>query len=175
MRYFVLTQDERVTDSPYPNDFHQKIDVRNATANKAGNLPERTLVTIRPDRHTVFPDMLCSPVMLVTRETKEVINAFDPYLAYRQIVYLDQENELMQLYFMPALDEIDCLSDSAEYTNACRGAFSKVALQKAPIRDKSLFQVKNGTRKLVIVRLDLAESLLARNCSGFALTEAAIE
>jgi hypothetical protein len=90
-------------------------------------------------------------------------------------VYLDPENQKVQLYFMPMLDAIDCLSSKSEYVNEGRAAFSKVVLKRAPIRDKSLFQVKNKTQRVLITRLDLAESLLARDFKGFTLAEAALE
>ena len=96
-------------------------------------------------------------------------------MLYRQIVYLDPDNKLIQLYFMPMLDAIDCLSEESEYVNESRAAFSKLVIKKAPIRDKSLFQIKNKTQRVIIVRLDLAESLLARDCKGFTLAEAVIE
>jgi len=175
MRYFAMKQDERITDMPYPRDFFEKIDVRHITAKKAGLVPARTLIRLRPSESTVFPDVLCNPALLVTREMRDVIKGFDEYLLYRQIVYLDPDNKLIQLYFMPMLDAIDCLSEESEYVNESRAAFSKLVIKKAPIRDKSLFQIKNKTQRVIIVRLDLAESLLARDCKGFTLAEAVIE
>jgi hypothetical protein len=122
MRYFVLKRDERITDMPYPRDFFEKIDARHIAANKAGLVPARTLVNISPSESTVFPDVLCNPALLVTREARDVIEAFDEYLIYRQVVYLDTENKMVQLYFMPMLDSIDCLSGKSEYANDRRAA-----------------------------------------------------
>jgi hypothetical protein len=175
MRYFVMHQDERITDMPNPTDFHQKIDVRDVNARRAGLVPYRTMMMIQPNEHTVFPDVICRPVMLVTREVKDVIENYDEFLEYRQISYLDPDNELTQLYFIPMLDVIDCLSEKSEYVNDSRSSFSKVVIKRALIRDKSLFQVKTKTQRLVIIRLDLVESLLIRQYKGFALTEAVIE
>ena len=175
MRYFVLKQDERIMDMPYPLGFREKIDVRHVSANLAGRVPARTAINIRPSEFTVFPDVLCTPVLLVTQEIKNVIDAFDEYIIYRQIVYLDSENQKAQLYFMPMLNAIDCLSEKSEYVNEFRAAFSKVVIKRAPIRDKSLFQVKNKTQRVNIIRLDLAESMLARDCKGFTLAEAALD
>ena len=175
MRYFVMKQDERITDRPYPRDFFEKIDIRNATANRGGLLAARTLINIRPSEFTVFPDVLCSPVTLVTQESRNVIDKYDEYLVYRQIVYLDSENRKVQLYFMPMLEIIDCLSEKSEYVNESKTQLSKVVLRQAPIRDKSLFQIKNKTQRVIIIRLDLAESLLARDSKGFILKEADME
>lgn len=175
MRYFVLKQDERISDRPYHTDFFEKIDVRKVNARQAGYIPARTLIRLRPYAHTVFPEMLCDPVVLVTREMRDVIKAYDEYLSFRQIVYLDPENELTQLYFMPMLESIDCLSEKSEFVNEYRAEYAKVVLKKTPIRDSALFYVENGVRRLAVIRLDLAESLLNRNCRGFTLTEAATE
>ncbi|MCL2122230.1 MAG: hypothetical protein FWH28_08290 [Clostridiales bacterium] len=175
MRYFVLKQDDRITDMPYAIDFFEKIDVRSVSAAGAGAVPTRTLINIRPSGFTVFPDVLCSPVLLVTDEAKDVIQAFDEYLVYREVVYLDAKNESLQLYFMPMMEIVDCLSEKSEYVNVSRGAFSKVVLKRAPIRDKALFLVKNNTQRVCIMRLDLAESLLGRDCKGFTLEEAGMD
>jgi len=90
-------------------------------------------------------------------------------------VFLDSENQKSQLYYMPMPESIDCLSDKSEYANEMRGAFSKVAFKRVPIRDKSLFEVKNETQRVLIIRLDLAESLLMRDYKGFVLSETVIE
>ena len=175
MRYFLLEQDERITDVPQVKDFFQKIDVRHINSNTADMIPERTLIYIQPYEFTVFPDVLCYPALLFTQEVKDVIKAFDEYIPYRQIVYLDAENESVQLYFMPLLHHFNCLSKNSEYVNESRTAYSKVVLKRAAFRDKCLFQVKNKTHRLVVIRLDLVECLLARDFKGFTLTEVGIE
>lgn len=175
MRYFVLQQDERITDRPYTQDFFSQIDVRKISSNKGGFIPVRTLIRLTPSEFMVFPDVLCTPTLLITREIKDTIKAYDAYVEYRQIVYLDTENEQVQLYFMPLLDAIDCLSENSQYANKYHGEISQVVLKRAPIRDKCLFEVKNSIQRIFIIRLDLAESLLARNCKGFTLAEAVIE
>lgn len=175
MRYFLLKQDKRITDMPYPKDFHENIDVRDLSANRAGLVSARTLLQINPSEHTVFPDVICDPALLITREVKEVVKAYEEYMVYRQMIYLDSENELVQSYFMPMPELIDCLSDRSEYTNASRSEFSRLVLKRQPIRDHSLFKVKHRTQRLLVIRLDLAESLLTRDYKGFTLVEAATE
>ena len=175
MRYFMLKQDERITDMPYQQDLFEKIDLRHISASKAGLIPARTLIRLRPSKNTVFPDVLCNPVLLVTREMRDVIKVFDQYLVFRQVVCLDPENQMVQLYFMPMLEDIDCLSDKSEYVNESRATLSKAVIMRSPIRDKSLFQIKHNTKRISIIRLDLAESLLTRGCKGFTLVEAAVE
>ena len=175
MKYFVIKQDERITDRPYPKDFYEKINVRHVAANTSELIQPRTLIHLNPSKHTVFPDILCTPVLLVTREMLDVIELFNDNIVYRQIVYLDTEHKLVQLYFMPLLDIVDCLSGKCEYVNESRTEFSKVVLKSASIEDKSLFQTKNKAQRIFIIRLDLVESLLVRGCKGFTLMETEIE
>ena len=175
MTYFLLKQDERITDRPYPRDFFQKIDVRHVTAQTADKVPMRTLIHLRSYAHTVFPDVLCTPALLLTQEVKDVVKSYDEYIHYRQIVYFDPKYKLVQLYFMPLLHSLTCLSEKTEYVSARRSAFSKVVLKRAPFRDKCLFQVRNKKQRLTIIRLDLVESILARNLTGFTLMEVEVE
>ena len=175
MRYFVLHQDEQITDRPYPKDFFEKIDARNATANNAELFPSRTLIQINPSIHTVFPDVLCTPVLLVTREMRDVIKMFDEHIDYRQIVYLDTENQFVQLYFAPMLDVVDCLSEKCEFANESRTVISRAVLKRESILDQVLFQTFYKSQRILIIRLDLVESLLVRGCTGFTLTGTDIE
>ena len=160
---------------PHPKDFHQKIDMRNVNAHRAGLVPFRTTIMLRPNKQTVFPDVINRPTLLVTRDVRDIIRKYDEHVAYRQIAYLDSENEKTQLYFMPMLESIDCLSEASEYENEYNASFSKVAIKKEAVRDKSLFLIKTEVQRVVIIRLDLAESLLVRKYKGFSLTEAIIE
>jgi hypothetical protein len=169
MRYFALSPDVGISDMPHPADFHDKLDVRNLTRGKAGALPSRTLVRIAPNANTVFPEVLCSPVFLVTEEVKDVIKSYDEYIEYKQIMYMDTVNELAQLYHMPVLDFVDCLSERHG------GKTVKTTIRKAPIRDKSIFRAPGAAGPLTIIRMDLAESLLARDFNGFRLSEITIE
>lgn len=164
-----------MTDRPYPKDFFEHIDVRNVSAERGDLVPHRTLIQLRPSKHTVFPDLLCTPVLLISKEAQGVIKLYDESIEYRQIIYLDRENELVQLYFMPLLVTVDCLSPRSEYVNASKAALSKVVLKGAAIMDDSIFQVKSPTQRILIVRLDLVENLLAHGRNGFTLAETEIE
>lgn len=175
MRYFVLKQDEQIMDIPYPKDFFEKIDVRKVSAESGELVPFRTLISLRPSEFTIFPDVLCTPVLLVTQDAQNIIKLFNEDIAYRQIIYLDKENYLVNLYFMPLLDTVDCLSPRSEYVNASKATLSKVVLKGDPIKNESIFQVKNPAQRVIVVRLDLVESLLAHGCRGFTLAEAEIE
>jgi hypothetical protein len=175
VRYFVLQQDNQITDCPYPKDFFQKIDVRKVSAENGETLPHRTLISLHPSKFTVFPDVLCSPVLLVARTAQSIIRLYNEDVIYRQIIYLDKENSLVNLYFMPMLDAIDCLSPYSEYVNEHKSALSKVVLKGSAIKNESLFLVKHPEQRVIIIRLDLAESLLTHKCDGFTLAEIEIE
>ena len=175
MRYFVIKQDEQITDIPYPKDFFEHIDIRNVNAERGDLIPHRILIQLRPSKFTVFPELLCAPVLLVSKDAQDVIKLYDESIEYRQIIYLDKENGLAQLYFMPLLVTIDCLSPRSEYIKASRTAFSEIVLRGEKIRDESIFMVKNQTQRVVTVRLDLTENLLTQGCGGFTLEEAEVE
>jgi hypothetical protein len=171
----VLKQDARITDIPYPKDFFEKIDAGRVSAESGEMLPPQTLIGLRPSEYTVFPDVLCTPVLLLTYAAQNIVRLYNDRIDYRRIIYLDQMNESVNLYFMPLLETVDCLSTRSEYVNAGRGAFSKVALKAEPIEGECIFLVKNRTQRIIVIRLDLAESFLAHDFRGFTLEEAEIE
>jgi hypothetical protein len=173
MRYYAMSRDDSISYMPNPADFHDKLDVRNLTPQKAAALPERTLVRVTPEVNTVFPDILCSPVILVSEDAKTVIKSYDEYLTYKQIVYMDSVNKHMRMYYFPVLASVDCF-ERYEDGREKYSEDAKIVIRRAPIRDKSVFQVPGAKRRLTIIRLDLAESFLARDFSGFRLSEVSV-
>ena len=125
MRYFVLNQDKRHTDIPRPKNFHEKIDVRKLTAEHSEQIPLWTLIKVHSSVFTVFPDILCTPTVMVSKDVKSVIKMYDDSIVYRQIVYLDQENEQTQLYFVPLLDTVNCLSPTNDHEISDNHRFSR--------------------------------------------------
>jgi hypothetical protein len=114
-------------------------------------------------------------VLLVTEEAADVIKSYDEYIVYKQIMYMDAANKLLQLYLMPVLALIDCLAETCGNKNGNRPTSAKTAIRRVPIRNKSIFRVPSTSGSLTVVRMDLAESFLARDFRGFRLSEIPVE
>ncbi|MDE5823396.1 MAG: hypothetical protein K2H91_01740, partial [Lachnospiraceae bacterium] len=73
-------------------------------------------------------------------------------------------------YFVPRFAELDCLTGRSEYTN-WNYDLRYAELEVGKIRDKAVFTIKGPRKRNIVIRLDVAESLLRRGAKGFLLRE----
>lgn len=69
---------------------------------------------------------------------------------------------------MPIFEEIEALSEKSEW-NLNKTVVKKIILDKEKIKDKKIFKIKESEKTLIVVRLDVAESLLRREFKGMCL------
>ena len=75
---------------------------------------------------------------------------------------------------MPIFQEIECLSENAEF-NLNKTLVKRIILDNKKINGKKIFKIKESSKTLIVVRLDVAESLLRREFSGICLERLEIE
>ena len=169
MRYFIIESDPEFNDLPFFRDWHQKIDVRFIKKGLTKKLPFRELVFIYPNPELVFSGVIIKPFILLTREIKNIVSKYQRGVVYKEIVLLDDENELTQLYYLAIVDEVDCLHESSGF-NRQGTVLEKPVLIHNMIRDKSLFKIADTCSSYTVIRLDLLESVLRRDVRGLQLT-----
>ena len=70
---------------------------------------------IHESESTVFTSIVDKPFPLVSAEVKEVFDMYEPYIPYKEIILLDQKFQRMEVYYLPILEEVDCLHEKSEY------------------------------------------------------------
>ncbi|MGL5085558.1 MAG: hypothetical protein ACRC68_07540, partial [Clostridium sp.] len=85
-----------------------------------------------------------------------------------QMVLLDAENGKSELYYLPALDRVDCLLEESKL-NLDRSIIEKAVLDYEKIKDLSIFQIDNINSFYTVVRLDILESFLRRGAKGITI------
>lgn len=70
--------------------------------------------------------------------------------------------------------EIECLSEKSEL-NLNKTVVKKIILDKEKIKNKKIFKIKESLKTLVVIRLDVAESLLRREFKGMCLERLEID
>lgn len=69
---------------------------------------------------------------------------------------------------MLIFEEVECLSENVEL-NLNKMVVKKIILDKEKIKGKKIFKIKESLKSLVIVRLDVVESLFRREFKGMCL------
>jgi hypothetical protein len=168
MDYFLLKQDEGYKDVPILMDVFNKIDIRNISLLKAHKIEDIIVFNVKCTDTTKFIDILDRDLFLISKEMKKIIEKFDPGIIFKTIPLVDLRYERQENYYMPIFQEIICLSEKAEL-NLSRTVVKKIVLDKEKIKGKKIFKIKESDKTLVVVRLDVAESLLRREFKGMCL------
>lgn len=170
MRYFIIKKDPEESLSPDIINWYGKIDVRNIRQGFYHALPERLLLKINGNERTVFTNIITRPFFLVSEGLKECLELYEPNLSFKEIVLLDQTYKQAQEYFLPTLEEVNCLTENCKF-NMNRSELLEAEFELSKIGDKSIFYLGDVNSKIIVVRLDVAESMIRRGSRGFLLEE----
>ncbi|UZP04980.1 hypothetical protein JW813_08205 [Clostridium botulinum] len=174
MDYFLLKQDEEYTNAPMLMDVFKNIDVRNINLLNAHKIDDIVILNVKCNDETEFLDILDRNLFLISKEMKKIIKKYDSEILFKTIPLIDLPHERQENYYMPIFEEIECLSEKAEL-NLNKTVVKKIILDKEKIRNKKIFKIKESSKTLVVIRLDVAESLLRREFKGMCLERLEID
>ena len=174
MDYFLLKQDEEYTNEPVLMDVLKKIDVRNINLLNAHKIEDIIIFNVKCTDETEFLDILDRNLFLISEEMKKIIEKYDSGIIFKTMPLIDLPHERQENYYLPIVEEIECLSEKAEL-NLNKTVVKKIILDKEKIQDKKIFKIKEIFKPLIVIRLDVAESLLRRNYKGISLERLEVE
>ncbi|WP_294352255.1 hypothetical protein [uncultured Clostridium sp.] len=167
MDYFLLKQDERYYNTPHIKDLFKKIDKRDLTLVRESNISD-TLLYIKHDDRNECLDILDTQIFLVSEEIKNILEKYNANVVFKMIVLVDFKIFKQYIYYLPIFEEIESLNDKSEF-NLNKTIVKKIVLDSTKVKDKKMFKIKESDKTLIVVRLDVAESLLRRNFKGISL------
>ena len=163
MKYFLLETDKKISQLPQIVQLHDKIDVRDIHRESAYKIAHRQLLTVNPD-------VISTPVFLLSQGAKGVVEMYEPWTVWRETVLLDRENEKVSRYFLPFFEEVDCLSKHAVF-NLNRSLLKEIVLDGKKLRGHAIFRIAGVEKAYIVGNLDVVESMLKRGLRGIGLTE----
>lgn len=167
LKYFMLTNEEKNPLLQIMN-VNQSIDVRKLTRKEYQNMPSYVLLNAKLGIDGIFPDIIEKPVFLLSRAAMEVIGLYDSNIPFLFFVLFDTDKEECASYFSPVLEEEDCLAQKPGPGQR------ELILDRSKMTGIPLFRIRTGTESAVIIRMDLAESLLERGAIGLNLKEVSL-
>ncbi|OOM74736.1 DUF1629 domain-containing protein [Clostridium sp. BL-8] len=168
MDYFLLKQDEEYTNAPVLMDVFSKLDVRNINLLNAHKIEDIIIFNVKCHEETEFLDILDKNLFLISEEMKKIIEKYDSGILFKTVPLIDLQYKKQGNYYMPIFEELECLSEKAEL-NLNKTVVKKIILDKEKIKNKKIFKIKESEKTLVVVRLEVAESLLRREFKGMSL------
>ena len=174
MKYFMLSEDG---GNSLPMRINS-VNLRNVKEAMDGNIEKMdtwNIFSMVTGKETFFPDVLMRPFPLLSKNCFETVSLYCPDIKYKIIKLLDMEQYRCMTYVLPILRKGDYLSEKTEYTNEFRGKFKTIVLERKKIADKAIIRIDDSNSIYIIIRFDLAESILSRKARGIRLDEVLID
>ncbi|MCC8024640.1 MAG: hypothetical protein LIP16_04960 [Clostridium sp.] len=158
MDYFWLRQDRRYVNPPVIEGFYTRMRRKDFVPENRYKIPDRNVVYCDSDKNLDFTDVLDRQLFLVSEKVKNVFKLYEKSIIYKCFCLLNNQRNEYMLYYAPLISEIDSFFNENELTLKGEGMGSS-----------SIFRVKCESKEVIVVRLDVAESLLRRNPEGIEL------
>jgi len=170
MKYFLISTER--TNNPIPNiiDWHKQIEYRDITSERAGNIPEWTMLAIDNEIDIVFTDILSKPGFLVSPMVHDTMRLYDPYVQCKRVVLKDRLTHAEEQYFLPIFPVCDCLLPESKL-NMDRSNIIHGVIDQEKVKRHPFFKVGGVSNTHIAFRLDVVESILRRGAKGIKLSE----
>lgn len=174
MRFFLMKPDKRFQNVPEIVNWYQNKEVRVLMKEEYTRLPKRILFGVKGDENTNYFDVLFHPFFLISERVQKIVSLYEPNLFYKEIIFLNQKMHQAETYYLPILPQIDCLTEKSQF-NLDHSKVTRATICARKIGDTTIFRLSGVKDRQIIIRLDLAESLMRRMAKGFLLEETEYE
>lgn len=168
MDYFLLKQDTRYVNVPQLTDVHKNINIKDINLLRCDNISDTVILNVKAGKDSAFLDILDKPLFLMSDDLKNIIEKYNANIYFKTIPLIDLQHERQKNYCLPIFEELDALSEESEF-NMDKSVIKKIVLDSKKIKGKKIFKIKNEFKTLIVVRLDVAESILRRGFTGIKL------
>ena len=173
MRYFFMTQDIRLPNSIKYRDFDITGGRYLFLQSDSDRLNDMTVLYLAGDGKEAVPDFIQRPVNLFSSCLKEILEAYESSLIFKDVILIHKENSVQYSYVHTLIEELDVVSEKTEYYP--NQMPKRLVLDSEKIGYHHLFLMEGKYRKDPIVSLPLAESLLRRRVTGICFEEVEVE
>jgi len=174
MEYFRIRQDPGYNHPPFFSNVQDVFPRRKSISLDNASKIERVNVLYSNKPYPLeFIDVLDRQVFLVSMEVKQVFSLYEPAMVFKEVCVLNLDIDEYGRYALPLFKEIDCLSPDSKISPD-KTAVKELKIKRPPA-DISIFKVAGLLTDVVLVRLDVVESLLRRKHRKFVLEQVYID
>lgn len=174
MDYFRLSQDlsfihtVKINRAFIPENWKREIAKGRSVEFEYGKLssePHNFLV--ENQKENMYPDLIEAPLPLLSNRLKKVFSSFEKHIQCSCAILTDPVLRTQEIYWLFALERLECLGDETEfYPNS---TLKKLVLNRRCIGEHSVFRIHGIREKQIVIRFDVAESILRRPMVGIKL------
>lgn len=164
MEYFIICQDKRVLNSVEPIGVSKAID-KNIDTKAEDEMPVQFY--IKEKKENEYVDYIDGQAPLISDKLKYIFEKFQEDIFLKPAVLADIKRMKQDLYWIMIPQAVECLSPKAEFNK--NGTLKKLVIDETKIGFTKIFKVDGILENLIIISLDLAESILRRDFIGIKL------
>lgn len=169
MDYFRLEQDKRLPFNIWIRRVMMLEGIHTAMRNDYSGLKDMNAVEVTGDSYGEYPDVFDKQLFLIKGGVKDSFDLHIPHISYKEFFLIDKTHKSYERYYAPVLPVIESLSEQSE-CSADKSVVARAVLRKNCLPEESIFQVGGVADRVIIVRLDAAESILRRSPKGTHLS-----
>lgn len=175
MDYFQLKSDRRYLHTPVITNLNSIVSRRKAMdIEYASKIPDISVGFSRSMQRPDYIDVLDTQLFLVCDEIKKVFEMYKPSMIFKTICIVNNLDGSNCIYHAPLFTKLDCIPDCYKVIKD-RKKLKRLILLKKKVEDESIFKIANIDSEIIIIRLDVAESLLRRGITKFHLEKVELE
>ena len=170
MKYFILEVDQAYIP-PRPTNWYGRLDVKALAGKRHYELPKHMVFQVEQHMQMVWTDIIMEPCFMLGSRAKEVLELYEPSLRFVRVIFSDKEKFYSQPYYIPSLAGAPALTENSKF-NLNRSVIHHAEVNGSVLRDRAIVRVTNVNQSnCVLIRSDIAESLLTNNTIGIGLRE----
>ncbi len=112
-----------------------------------------------------YLDYMEEPRWFVSHAMKEWLEKCDPSLSFQVAVLTERSTQQQRTYWLMEPAHVECLSEKADVD--MNGNCKRLILNKRKLKSERIFRVAGLRENVLIIRLDISESLFRRAFTGF--------
>ncbi|ACA41077.1 serine protease [Lysinibacillus sphaericus] len=168
MNYFILSQDERISNAVEPVGIAQVIKKELLTIERMEELEElERQFPVLEKGEMVYTDLIEKPIMLLSDAVKQLVEKYEPQMPFKAVVLMDIPKVMQTLYWLVIPPKVPCLSAQTEFH--LDGTLKKLVIDEHLAAPYPIFQIEGIKEHYIVVNIELAESILRRDFRGIRL------
>jgi len=162
VEYFILSQDDRIMMPSLPSDMIKALPSQLMRRYKPRELDNALAFNITSKPGVEYPAIMERTIFcLVNTVVKELFSKYDRNIVFTPVILNDVQKGKQHLYWVMDLPGVECLAPETEFHRD--RSLKKIVLDMGKIRHKPIFKIGGTIAERLVIRLDVAESLLRRD------------
>lgn len=163
MDYFFMKTDKRICRLPKLQLSEELLRLKQENI-KHGSITSMVYIKGNSGLITEYADYYETPIPLIGERFQKIAQKYQPDAVFHRVILVEKQTGEQRPYYLLLPPEIEC-ADKGESIYDDAGNIEKFVLEEEKVGRQRIFVAKDYKKKL-IVRLDVAESILRRGSNG---------